>query len=505
MTGKSFQVVDLRGGKGMSAGQSNEHLRRYSDSAYQEGLSNNFDPTREHLNFEVGKGGVIIPVNKDKTIPMRIRENLKSRGIIDPNEAIVKRGEEPKFRTVANIIFQGSTEPMRRLAFGNQAEEIDFNMDHEPDNSRFTRSKGIENWAIEVYNFVANKYGEENIAAFIVHLDESNPHVHCTLLPVAEVKGKQRLSWHKVFGYKKDECRQKFLDLHNELAEVNKKWGLERGRDIRQTGARHRSSEEYRTWLREACDELEEKHASLNARTSFLEQESSKAEKRLKGLTTMLNNLETRRSDLEHEIEELTEKGEEGSAELFRLQEELRAVNEKIEERKGQVVDAESQLSEVQQRISDMRNDLSEVFLRKQNMEEEYWNWVRKMKEISPELRKKTIHDMKSTAWDIAVSYCVDLMQKLTPTLSEEQVNIFNNSILDDMAQRGNEVVAVAAALFLGYIDKATEFAQVRGGGSGPGKGWGKDKDEDDESFRRRCFQMGRKMMKGVQKRSIKR
>lgn len=40
----------------------------------------------------------------------------------------------------------------------------------------------------DVYRFVADKYGEENIVAFILHLDETNPHVHCTLLPIKDGK-----------------------------------------------------------------------------------------------------------------------------------------------------------------------------------------------------------------------------------------------------------------------------------------------------------------------------
>ena len=88
--------------------------------------------------------------------------------------------EEPKYRTVVNFIFGGSRERMRELAFGNQ--QIDFEQGAE--NSNAYREKDIEEWAKDVYKFVADRYGEENIAAFIVHLDELNPHIHCTLLPI---------------------------------------------------------------------------------------------------------------------------------------------------------------------------------------------------------------------------------------------------------------------------------------------------------------------------------
>ena len=71
---------------------------------------------------------------------------------------------------------------MRQLAFGNQ--EVNFKRGS--DNSQVTRCPGIEKWAQDMYHFMADKYGEDNIAAFVVHLDETLPHIHCTLLPITE-------------------------------------------------------------------------------------------------------------------------------------------------------------------------------------------------------------------------------------------------------------------------------------------------------------------------------
>lgn len=66
------QVMDIRPGKGMTLSQSNEHLRIAFRGAYIANLSGNFDPTREHLNFEVAKGGIVTPLDKSRSIPMRI-------------------------------------------------------------------------------------------------------------------------------------------------------------------------------------------------------------------------------------------------------------------------------------------------------------------------------------------------------------------------------------------------------------------------------------------------
>lgn len=101
---------------------------------------------------------------------------------------------------------------MRELAFGHQ--EVDFTRG--ADNSKVTRQPAIEQWAVDTYNFMAKKYGEDNIAYFIVHLDETNPHVHCGVVPITE---SNKLSFNQVFGGSKLEGRRKLLKLHDELYE----------------------------------------------------------------------------------------------------------------------------------------------------------------------------------------------------------------------------------------------------------------------------------------------
>ena len=53
------QVCDIQAGKGMSVSQSDEHLRKATNAIKNTKWSSNYDPTREHLNFEIGKGGVV--------------------------------------------------------------------------------------------------------------------------------------------------------------------------------------------------------------------------------------------------------------------------------------------------------------------------------------------------------------------------------------------------------------------------------------------------------------
>ena len=67
------QVLDIRAGKGMTTSQSNEFLRNANGGERLKHWSGNYDSTREHLNFEIKKGGVICEVDKKTSVPKRIK------------------------------------------------------------------------------------------------------------------------------------------------------------------------------------------------------------------------------------------------------------------------------------------------------------------------------------------------------------------------------------------------------------------------------------------------
>ena len=67
----------------------------------------------------------------------------------------------------------------------------------------------------------AERYGEENIISAVVHMDETNPHMHLNLIPVLD----GRLCSKKLFD------RKALRELQTAFHEkVGKKWGLKRGK-----------------------------------------------------------------------------------------------------------------------------------------------------------------------------------------------------------------------------------------------------------------------------------
>jgi hypothetical protein len=90
-----------------------------------------------------------------------------------------------------------------------------------------------------------------------------------------------------------------------------------------------------------------------------------------------------------------------------------------------------------------------------------------------------------------------DFSKKLPPELRSEFEGLIEGSFIEDIAERGMEIVATSTAIFMGLIDGATKFSQENGGGgNGPGSGWRRKEDEDEYAYRRRCCIMGRMMMR---------
>jgi len=501
MAKEQKQVCDIRAGKRMTIAQSNEHLRVGDISAFNANRAGNLDPTRTRLNFEIGKGGVVKEVDQKTSIAKRIKAIFDSHGIKDPNIGIEDEDLKKKrvgVRTHANIILQGSRETMRQLAFGDQ--QVDY--EHGADNSHVTRSPEIEKWATDMYNFIARKYGEENIAAFVVHLDETNPHIHCTLVPITK-SGK--LSWVDFFNAKKKYDYSKHLDqLHTELAEVNEKWGLKRGDSVAQTGAQHKT---YLQWLKEQIlgnkKTIEEQGETITRQSTEISEQKQQlyainaeiktAEKKLKSFTSMLNNLKEQKEHLEIEITALEEMRDTGNEEV---EQQLKEKQQLLDEINGKISNREEQLSNVQQQLHDLA-------IKKHDLQREYDNQKRQMNKELPDLLDKTQREVNDTFWEMAAeemkkdySAMEAFSQKLPSDLRTEFNNILDTSFFEDLAQRGEQMAACAAALFLGYVDAATNIAHAGGGGGGNTSGWGKDKDEDDEAYRRRCCIMGRMMMR---------
>ena len=474
------QVMDIRPGKGMTAGQSDEHQRNWTERGWEWASKHgNYDRTREKLNFEIVKGGKVVPVDKSKSIPERMAETLRGRGIKDPNAGIA----EPKFRTVANIIFGGSRERMHEIAFGDQK----VNLTHGADNSHIRRNKEIELWAQDVYRFACDKWGKDNVIGFYVHLDELNPHVHCTVIPVDD---RNKISFNKIFGGNIYDFKERLFALHDEFAKVNEKWGLNRG----DSGTKHRTTEEYRRALSRECTTLEEQIENNRGLLRQLHSDIRLAEKRVKGLSTMIANQEQRKMELEEEIETIaadlrTGKGdsEELQKRIVKLDYELQKILESLSDKREKLTEADRKLSELKMLETESKD---------------------KAESYREEIRLATCNLENQVRYRLSEAMIGDIIQEFRThfqSLGKEAQNVFDDSLIKGMAERGEDIFKCAIYLFANYVDLATTFAEGHGGGGGGSDlSWGRNEDEDDRAWARRCLQRAHRMMKPAGGKSVR-
>ena len=92
------------------------------------------------------------------------------------------------------------------------------------------------NFFSDCYKFFAERYGEENIIAAVVHNDETTPHMHLNLMPVTS---DGRLCSKQLFD--KPQLQQLQTDFYES---VGKRWGLQRGKEGSQR--KHLSTAEFK-------------------------------------------------------------------------------------------------------------------------------------------------------------------------------------------------------------------------------------------------------------------
>lgn len=154
--------------------------------------NNHYNYSRKRLNFEIVKGGKIVPLGS-LSVPLheRLQHRLDELGFKPYMDA--KRPDQVSRNSpncTVGIIFSGDHDVLNRLAFGEKKlNTSDPNADH----SNVTLQKGIYDWALDTYRFACEKWGEENVIGFDVHCDETSIHAHVQTVPVEQVKKRGRI------------------------------------------------------------------------------------------------------------------------------------------------------------------------------------------------------------------------------------------------------------------------------------------------------------------------
>lgn len=220
------------------------------------------------MNFEIGPDGKIHPLgHQEKLLEVRLQERLSELGWQQ-----FKLDSKIQPNCCTRFIFGDNHDRAIEMAFGDQT----VNLEKDADNSHLHRCEEIEHWAKDVYDWCAKRDGQENIAGFQMHLDESSPHIHALIVPVGQrtQSGRERVMWSAKFGKNKFEYGQILKDMPTSLyEEAGSKYGLERGNSIDGCNVQHLHKRDY---IRK------------------LTKEAKQAEKAVKGLQTMMRHLESK-------------------------------------------------------------------------------------------------------------------------------------------------------------------------------------------------------------------
>lgn len=413
---KQYQSLNISASASFSTAQGRENERRdWTEETYQaknKQPGNRYDWSRKHLNFEVMSGKKITTRNgKTVYIPPRIvrlgtqRKSLKKRYEQRLKELNFKpwREDAPNQpNTCVDFVLSGDHDRMTEIAFG---KPMDF--DWQEDNSWVSLAddpnhpgmKMIETMAMDYYDFLCRKFGEENVIGLECHLDETTPHFHALVIPVAErVKrgrvggyeldpdvesdGKERpehittrqferlkeedqsfyrpatpkkvltVSYSHYFGETKYEESQSFRKWHDMLHdEVNCKWGLERGEDTSlmtvEERKEHRKKNK-RQLERERLLALEKaEEAEKMAQES--EKKALETEKKIDQAAWALNNVESSLAEKREASSKLNDSIDNARQELNRINKEKEsAKNEKtaLEQKARELADAVGDPSE---------------------------------------------------------------------------------------------------------------------------------------------------------------
>lgn len=493
------QVLHVEPAKSFNSAEGSENERRWDKAKIDRknlDPDNHYDKTRFHLNFEVGSDGKIHPLGyHDKPLEQRLQDRLNELGWHP-----FKEGSNNQPNMVAKFIFGGNHDRTLEMAFGQQTVNLDKSPD--VDNSRLERLPEIEHWALDVHQWLAQRFGVENIVGFQVHLDEQSPHIHALVVPVGERKknGRKFVSWSSKFGADGTEYGNTLREMHTSFyEEVGQKYGLERGDSVIGRNVKHLSKKQY---------------------LAQLEREVIQKERTLKSLTTMVSNAERTIAEKEQTIKLLQQEEAEGRISVIEARQLIKEAQDVIAEKQNLIEDKNSKISEksreldaltsevskARQVVMPYRNPKVDVFppeiTGKPGFLQSFESWRSEQNEqIAKEfwhgvnhVYNSVVTDAKKQVESIQKNMLIDYNEFYRLKADNvEQIKLISdlqdslNTLADQMVNQPmfNLVVGVAEAL----LDGRELPVSGGGGGSSTDMRWdGRRPDEDEEDYKRRCL-----------------
>ena len=316
-----YFTLDFKKAKGASDARMSDHIERRV-------IAPNVDPTRTHLNRELVElpEGVTV---RDEAIAHRI----KSAGI--------KRKITPDQVRAIRVMMSGTHEDMMKIQQDGRMDE----------------------WCNDSMEWLHKTFGRENTVSAVLHMDETTPHIHATIVPIVtgeRRKAKQKQTEGKRSYRKKADAarlcaddvlnRDKLIGYHDDYAKIMDKYGLQRG--VRGSEARHVTTAQYYRDLKRQAGELE-------TGVQQLQEEREEAEKRLKQVKKEIGTQKLEAVKTEAKAALIAKVGSLlGSGEIKELKQENRQLYEEVTSRDESIERLQTMMREQQKQH---RKELTEV------------------------------------------------------------------------------------------------------------------------------------------------
>jgi Plasmid recombination enzyme. len=216
-------------------------------------------------------GYVVLHLDKSPGNESAMTDHIERKVIhpnVDPNrihlnKELIEFPEGVNNRTEA-IQHRLETAGLTRQVGKNQVQVIRFMLSGSPEDMARIQNEGkLDNWCKDNIDWLKKTYGEENIVAATLHMDETTPHIHASVVPIVTGERRQKPSKKKnpeqeqkpKRKYKKKDpnrvrlccddvmAKAKLIGYQDSYAEIMSKYGLERG--IKGSEARHISLTEF--------------------------------------------------------------------------------------------------------------------------------------------------------------------------------------------------------------------------------------------------------------------
>ncbi len=195
---------------------------------------------------------------------------------------------------------------------------------------RFQKEGSFESWVQTSVEWVKKRFGEENVVAAHLHMDEQTPHLHVTVVPIVTTERKRKASEANVKKRYRTKpkgaarlcandimTRETLERLQDEYADEMEPFGLERG--IRGSEARHVSQHEYYRDCMVKKKGLEKDVAELSTEKKKLDKEKKSLEGKVSHLECQTIALDARKKRLTEVAEEIRQANSELYSEYSRL------------------------------------------------------------------------------------------------------------------------------------------------------------------------------------------